>query len=289
MRRPNIAVAGLRALVLALAAWAQAGPAGAQAAQVAQVAASGPVLTLSAGGARRAYTSAELLARADAATRTVAQDPSYKRAMSYRAVPLRALLASLPADAADTIEMRATDGFVAQLPSKLLQGAATPWIAVEDPARPWPPLPGKTASAGPFYLVWQDAEAAGISPEQWPYALAAMTAVASPVQRWPRLAVDASAPAQAPARRGQAVYIANCLACHRLGGGGEGSLGPDLLLPMPATSYFSEAGLRALIRNPAAVRKWPQQQMPGFDASVISDADIDAVIAYLRMLAARPR
>jgi mono/diheme cytochrome c family protein len=56
---------------------------------------------------------------------------------------------------------------------------------------------------------------------------------------------------------------------------------------MPATRYFTEAGLRALVRNPAAVRTWPQQMMPAFGVDVISDADIDAVIAYLRLMAAR--
>jgi mono/diheme cytochrome c family protein len=236
----------------------------------------------------RTFTSAELLARSDAATVAVPRDPAYGgRAITYRAVPMRALLVQLPADAADTFEMRATDGFVAQLPSQLLTGAATPWIAVEDPAQPWPPLPGQTASAGPFFLIWENAERAGISPEQWPYALASMTAVASPVQRWPALAVDASMPADAPARRGQAVFMANCLACHRMAGNGEGAVGPDLLRPMPATRYFTEVGLRALIRNPAAVRKWPQQMMPAFDASVIGEADIDALIAYLRFMTAR--
>ena len=249
-----------------------------------------PTLTVSAGGATRTFSSAELLARSDTAVRVVRQDPSYRRSMEYRAVPLRAVLAGLPADAADTIEMRATDGFVAQIPIRLLaSSSATPWIAVEDPAHPWPPLPGKTASAGPFYLIWDDAESAGISPEQWPYALSAMTAVASPVQRWPALAVDPQTAANGPARRGQAVFITNCLACHRLAGSGEATIGPDLLRPMAATAYLSEAGLRALIRDPGAVRKWPQQQMPAFDARVISDADIDAVIAYLRSMATRLR
>jgi hypothetical protein len=51
---------------------------------------------------------------------------------------------------------------------------------------------------------------------------------------------------------------------------------------MPATAYFTEEGLRALIRNPAAVRDWPAQQMPAFDAAALADSAIDAVIAYLR-------
>lgn len=247
--------------------------------------AAAPVLTLAGGGTTREMTADALLTRADAVTLTVPHDSAYGRAMTFRAVPLRALLAQLPPDTADTIEARATDGFVSQLPRALIDGASVPWIAVEDPRHPWPPLPGKPVSAGPFYLVWQAPERARISSEQWPYALAALTEVASPVQRWPAIAVPASVPADAPARRGQAVFIANCLPCHRLAGHGEGNVGPDLLRPMPAVAYLTDAGLRALIRNPAAVRRWPAQRMPGFDAATIGDRDVEAVIAYLRALA----
>jgi mono/diheme cytochrome c family protein len=49
---------------------------------------------------------------------------------------------------------------------------------------------------------------------------------------------------------------------------------------------LTETGLRALIRNPAAVRSWPAQQMPAF-GHTIRDSDIDAIIAYLRYLTAR--
>ena len=246
------------------------------------------VLVVTGGGVTRQFTADNLLAWHDAATVVVPHDPSYGRTMSYLAVPLSALLSALPPDGSDTIQARAIDGFVAELPRTLIGGAAVPWLAVEDPAHPWPPLPGKTVSAGPFYLVWQDAERAGISTEQWPYALAALSAVPSPIQRWPPIAVAASVPMDAPARRGQAVFIANCLPCHQLDGGGEGTVGPDLLRPMPAIAYLTETGLRELIRNPAAVRSWPAQQMPPFGAT-ITDSDIDAVIAYLRYLAARSK
>jgi mono/diheme cytochrome c family protein len=133
-------------------------------------------------------------------------------------------------------------------------------------------------------LVWENSEAAGISSEQWPYALAALTEVIAPVQRWPAIAVAASLPTNAAARRGQALFSINCLPCHQLAGNGEGSMGPDLLKPMPATTYLTDAGLRALIRNPASVRHWPAQQMPGFDPVAIPDSDVDAVIAYLHQL-----
>jgi mono/diheme cytochrome c family protein len=263
-------------------------------------AAAAPALVVTAGGATRRFTADELLAWHDAATVAVADDPGYGRAMSYRAVPLRAFFAALPPDAVDTIQARAADGFVAEIPRALVGGAAQPWVAIEETAHPWPPLPGKAVSAGPFYLIWQGSlipqgpliwqgsGRSGISTEQWVYALAALTAMASPVQRWPSIAVDPSVPEDTPARRGQAVFVANCLPCHRLAGAGEGTVGPDLLQPMPATAYFSEAGLRALIRNPAAVREWPAQQMPAFDSDTLSDSAIETVIAYLRYLAGRP-
>jgi mono/diheme cytochrome c family protein len=57
---------------------------------------------------------------------------------------------------------------------------------------------------------------------------------------------------------------------------------------MPATAYLTETGLRALIRNPAAVRSWPAQQMPAFGATM-PNSDIDALIAYLRYLTARSK
>jgi mono/diheme cytochrome c family protein len=251
--------------------------------------AANPILSVTAGGVTRQFTDTDLLGRSDAANIDVPHDASYGHAMSYRAVPLRDLLSGLPPDAGDTIEARATDGFASQLPRAIIEGAAVPWVAVEDPRHPWPHLPGKGVSAGPFYLVWQNPEATGIASEQWPFALAALTVVESPAQRWPAIAVDASVSPDAPARQGQAVFITNCLPCHRLGGNGEGTIGPDLLQPMPAVKYLTEPGLRALIRNPSSVRRWPAQQMPAFDAATIPDADIDAVIAYLRYLSARPR
>ena len=56
---------------------------------------------------------------------------------------------------------------------------------------------------------------------------------------------------------------------------------------MLATAYFTEAGSRSLIRNLAAVRHWPAQQMPAFDATTLSNSAINAVIAYLSYLVTR--
>jgi mono/diheme cytochrome c family protein len=247
--------------------------------------AEGPPLTISLGGAPRSYSTIELLGRSDAASITIPADVAYGRPMTFRAVPLLALLPSATEPALDTVEARASDGFVSQLPRALIDkgasGGAVAWIAVEDPAAPWPNLQGKEQSAGPFYLVWEHPERSGVGSEQWPYQTIALAGVESPAHRWPQMAVDASLPADAPARHGQEVFAVQCLPCHRMKGAGEGELGPDLGQPMSPVQYFTPEALRKLIRDPKSVRTWPQQMMPAFGTDKLSDADLDAVITYL--------
>jgi mono/diheme cytochrome c family protein len=247
---------------------------------------------VSGAGVTHRFTTADLLARSDATELVIAHDVTYRRASSYRAVPLQALLSELPPDSAsDTLEARASDGFVGQIPLSLVKRAATggavPWIAIEPPGQPWPNMPGKAQGPGPFYLVWQNPERSGVASEQWPYQLASLAVAESPAHRWPQLATDPSLPPAAPARRGELVFATNCLPCHRLNGGGAGEMGPDLGAPMNATDYLTERGLRAIVRDPRAVRRWPQEQMPGFATDIVPDADLDAVVAYLQQAAHR--
>jgi mono/diheme cytochrome c family protein len=56
---------------------------------------------------------------------------------------------------------------------------------------------------------------------------------------------------------------------------------------MNPTQYLSPNGLRSLIRNPKAVRTWPQQQMPAFNETMLHEADLDALIAYLTYMTVR--
>lgn len=248
-------------------------------------------LTVTFGNTQKAYAAAELLAHPQAATITIPEDVSYKRSMTYRAVPLLALLGDTPDPSFDTLEARAADGFVSQIPMSLVEkgahGGSVAWLAIEDAAQPWQPLPGKDVSAGPFYIVWEHPERSKVGTEQWPYQTVAITGVESPAHRWPQMAVDAALPVGDPARLGQGVFTAQCMPCHRMKGAGAADVGPDLGQPMNPTQYLTPAGLRALIRNPKSVRTWPQQQMPGFDAKALSDADLDAVIAYLAHMATR--
>ncbi|MBR0672644.1 cytochrome c [Roseomonas soli] len=261
---------------------------------LASVAARAANLTLEDGAGRITVETAALLARPDVTEIEIPADVGYGGTpRRYRAVPLAAVVALLPGapPAGGVIEAQATDGFAAQMPLDLVlraaSGGARAWLAIEPQDAPWPPLPGKQASAGPFYVVWEHPEAARISPEYWPYQLAALRIVEPPAVRWPQIAVEASLPADHPARRGQEVYGAICLACHRINGGGSGEMGPDLNRPMNPTEYFQPAALRRFLRDPASLRTWPEQKMPGFGPEQISEAELDALIAYLAHMATR--
>jgi mono/diheme cytochrome c family protein len=253
-------------------------------------------LTVNNGIAEQHYSASDLLARPDAATVHVDQDV-YHNTVPYRAVPLLTLLGKQTDQRFDTVEAQASDGFVSQIPLALIAKGDTPndtpnsapgaraWVAVEDPAHPWPRLPHEPVSAGPYYLIWEHPERSGVTREQWPYKLVRLSLVESPDHRWPQLAVPAAMSGNAAVRRGHDVFLVQCAVCHRINGGGAGEVGPDLGTPMSATQYLTDRGLRAIVRNPKAVRTWPNQRMPGFSEAVIPDADLDALVQYLHALA----
>ena len=143
------------------------------------------------GGETRHFARDALLARPDAATVEIANDVAYGKAMRFRAIPLAALLSDLSASADSVIETVALDGFAAQLPLDLITNTdpakAVAWLAIEPGDAPWPPLPGKTATAGPFYIVWTGAAAPTIRSEQWSYQVAKLDSQPSPASRWPAL------------------------------------------------------------------------------------------------------
>ena len=250
-----------------------------------------PVLDVVIGGQTRQFGRDELLHRPDVSQVIVTSDVAYGKVMSYRAVPLAALLLGLNPPGDTVIESVALDGFVAQLPFDILTNTdpakAVAWLAIEPNDRPWPRLPGKALSAGPFYIVWTGATADMIRSEQWPYQLKRLESQPSPVTRWPALDVDPTLSATDPTRAGLALFVTQCLPCHTLNGAGASDVGPDLNQPMNPTQYMTPDGLRALIRDPKSVRHWPAAQMPGFASDRMTDREIDLIIGYLMHIAAR--
>ena len=50
---------------------------------------------------------------------------------------------------------------------------------------------------------------------------------------------------------------------------------------------MTQGGLHALIRNPKSVRTWPEQKMNGWPPDLLSDREIDLILAYLKHMAGR--
>lgn len=244
-------------------------------------------LVVDTGNGARTFTTEQLLARPDVKEIEVPGDVSYHRTTRYRAIPLRALLAGVPTDA--HLQFVALDGFAAEVPASLVLATegAEAWLAIEPPGTTWPALGDGKPSAGPFYLVWLHPEAGHVGPEQWPYQVASIRVLAAPAARFPAMQPAAALPSDAPARRGFAVFQRNCLSCHTLNGQGDAKLGPDLNIPHSPTEYLRDDMFRTLVRNPQDLRHWPQAKMPGFDRKVLSDADLDDLVAYLKHMAGR--
>ncbi|MFH0300707.1 cytochrome c [Bradyrhizobium sp. 31Argb] len=251
--------------------------------------AASPTLTVSADGGVRIFDRDALLARTDVVEITTSRDVAYRTPPTYRAVALSKLLEGVPIPPDAVVEAAAQDGFVTQLPRDLVYAndGIIGYLAIEVADTPWPPIPGKDKSAGPFYIVWLGDQASSVPIMKWPYQVVSLSVQDAPAKRWPTLAVDPTLPALHPARDGQTIFVNKCFTCHTMNQAGSASAGPDLNLPMNPTEYFTDAGLRALIRDPRSVRVWPEQRMPRFAEEDLSDEELELILAYLSHMAHR--
>ncbi len=251
-----------------------------------------PELTLMLNGREKVFTRAQLLAHPQAKTLHVPFDVTYRRAMNYRAIPVAALFAGETVDPQASVQFVATDGFSASIaPSRLLNTApsgAIAFVAIEPHDSPWPPLrPGSKSTAGPFYVVWENPERSKISPEEWPFHLAKF-AIQDPVHvRFPAIRPASGLGDDHPVNRGFVLFQRNCFACHTLNGSGDGTMGPDLNIPLNPTEYLTPSALRQYVRDPQSVRRWAGSRMSGFSKAALSEHELDDLIAYLSHMATR--
>ena len=242
-----------------------------------------PSLQIIDGDRRVTFTSAQLLSRGDVKTITVT-DSEYRETLTqFKAVPVANLFqgVSIPEDA--VVQFRCTDGFAAYLEKARLLNrdtkASTAYLAIEDPRKPWPLLPGKKSSAGPFYLVWKNPEASSIGSEEWPYQVTSFEILPDLRAVFPKVFPAVNSGPRV--LNGFKVFKKNCFSCHQMNGEGAGSIGPDLNRPMNPVEYFETHALRRIIRDSASVRTWPHRIMPPFSTASLSESDLDDLIAYL--------
>jgi len=252
--------------------------------ELAGAAAADPTLTVVAGGRTAIYTPTGLLGLPAATSVAIPADFAYRHAMTFRAVPVSALLQGATQD--DAVRITSADGFRTVLPAAALLASGAAYLAVEPADAPWPPLkPGLAGTAGAFYLVWSHPDRGPLSREQWPYQIVKIETVATPARRFPMTAPAASVPANHPIRAGFAAFQKHCASCHTINGGGESTAGPDLNIPYNPTEYLRPDALRRLIRDPQALHRWPESRMPAFDARTLPDRELAELVAYLRHMA----
>ena len=222
-------------------------------------------------------------------------DPVYHAQKTYEGYALAPLLAQIPGleelrtQGAVAI-FEAADGYkaVMSLDNALMPGGV---IARRDkdapPGSDWLPFKqGKeTITPAPFYLVWPN-RAHDDWTHVWPYQLIRITiepfasafAAAAPPGNVATATATATA---ATARKGFDLFRTYCLRCHSINLVG-GELAPELNVPRNISEYWPPEHLRAFIEDPTAYRA--RSKMPAFKETLAA-AELDAVLAYLRMMA----
>lgn len=241
-------------------------------------------LVFSAGGSRVVLRADELGARFEA-RRVEVFHPSYGKTMAYRAVALRdvaraAFGAALDEDAFSDAAFIALDGYEAVAPLEVLSRDGA-WLALaEDGDGGWTPVGRKHADPGPFLVAWDGPKEDDGVKLPWSYQLAEIKLIRFE-DRYPAVLPRGAAKGSA-AYRGFELFRRRCLQCHAINRQG-GSIGPDLNAPRSIVTYRDAAFLKAYIREPS---KFRYGKMP--DHRELSDADLDALLAYFGLKSKQP-
>ncbi len=217
-------------------------------------------------------------------------DPYYGRAKRFHAVALACVLEQgfgrAPAPE-ENVFLRARDGYTRPASGAQLAEPGA-WLAFGDADRSegapasegfaahWEPIDRRQVEPAPFYLVWSRPGQNDPHRHPWPSQLARIE-IAPLADLYPHVAPPGAARDSAEAA-GFALFRSQCIACHAINGEG-GKVGPELNVPQSIVEYRPEAQIKAYIRNPQRFR---YTTMPAHES--LSDADLDALIAYFRAM-----
>lgn len=224
-------------------------------------------------------------------TSVTVEDQNLKHRLTFKAIPVTALFRGQAVSPEASATTAASDGYVSHLPMRLLLGdradGPRAWLAVEDPAAPWPTLKGQ--DIGPFRLIWTapPAKASVVNESLWTYSIVRIDIAALPGERFAAIRPAAGLPADGPVMRGFATFQRVCFSCHTLNRAGDANLGPDLNVPYSPVEYLGDEKLRHLIRDPQSLRWWPNARMSAIDEKTLSDAQLNDLLAYFHHMTKR--
>jgi mono/diheme cytochrome c family protein len=232
---------------------------------------------------------AELRAACGEARVRVEADPYYGKPKLFVACPLARVFelgfGVAPGSLGDAnVFFRALDGYAKPAPARLLAEPGG-WVAFADAERvggdgpPWEPIDRRQVDPGPAYVVWTGAAQADAHVYPWPYQLAAIE-IAPFEARYPHTAPSGE-PEGSAAWRGFAIFRRECVACHAVNGEG-GAVGPELNVPRSIVEYRPAEQIEAFVRDPQSFRYTSMPANPH-----LSDADLDALVAYFRAMSQR--
>jgi len=220
-------------------------------------------------------------------------DPYHLRTMRYRALPLRCVLDqgfATSGGASGLLEqgllLRALDGYTRPVAGRMLlePGGYVAFgesdrLAAGDVGSRFSPIDRRRVDPAPFYLVWTGTDQGDPHDTPWPYQLARIEV--APFEEAFPATVPTGLEGEDPGWRGYAVFQAACASCHAINAQG-GRVGPDLNVPRSIIDYRPTEQIKAYIRNPQATRYTSMPPHPN-----LTDADLDALIAYFSAMSAR--
>lgn len=254
-----------------------------------------PTLTVITPNAQQIFTQTQLLNMPSISQVSLKSSRAYPNtSLKFTAIKMCELLKSFNIKKTDTIELVAADNFSSLAPAEVLitcdKNKPTAYLAIETKNQPWPPLEynnpdpqnAKTNSAGPFMIIWQNATYASISPEYWAWQLVKIK-VHSTLSN--KNFISAPAIKNEQIQNGYQTYMKTCVSCHTMNQIGQGTMGPDLNIPMNPVEYFkNDEIIKKFIRNPQNIRIKKDDKMPGFGEDLISNNDLENLILYLHYM-----